>query len=298
MRNTPGKNSERRAERSAEQAARHASPWLERLARLGYVAEGVVYVVVGALAVGVAVGIGGRTTDERGALEAIGTQPLLGRVLLISVALGLASYALWQLVQAVADPDGEGHDARGIAKRVGHGFRALVRVGLAFTAGRLVLESTGGGSVQDWTALLLAQPFGRVLLTGVGTAIVGYGGNQLYQAYLADFHEYLKLGEMSVEMEKWVTRGGRFGLASRGVAFGIVGLFLVLAAWRYDSSQAQGLGGALQELLRQPFGPWILCVVAFGLAAYGLLMFGVARYRKIAPSRALRGTHHASRSSR
>lgn len=174
----------------------------------------------------------------------------------------------------------------------------MVRVGLAFTAGRLVLESTGGGSVQDWTALLLAQPFGRVLLTGVGTAIVGYGGNQLYQAYLADFHEYLKLGEMSVEMERWVTRGGRFGLASRGVAFGIVGVFLVLAAWRYDSSQAQGLGGALQELLRQPFGPWILCVVAFGLAAYGLLMFGVARYRKIAPSRALRGTHHASRSSR
>lgn len=144
MRNTPGKNNGRRAERSAEQAARHASPWLERLARLGYVAEGVVYVVVGALAVGVAVGIGGRTTDERGALEVIGTQPLLGRVLLVSVALGLASYALWQLVQAVADPDGEGHDARGIAKRVGHGFRALVRVGLAFTAGRLVLESTGG----------------------------------------------------------------------------------------------------------------------------------------------------------
>jgi len=135
----------KRAKRSAEKAARHASPWLERLARLGYVAEGVVYVVVGALAVGVAVGIGGRTTDERGALEVIGTQPLLGRVLLVSVALGLASYALWQLVQAVADPDGEGHDARGIAKRVGHGFRALVRVGLAFTAGRLVLESTGEG---------------------------------------------------------------------------------------------------------------------------------------------------------
>ena len=74
MRNTPGKNNGRRAERSAEQAARHASPWLERLARLGYVAEGVVYVVVGALAVGVAVGIGGRTTDERGALEVIGTR--------------------------------------------------------------------------------------------------------------------------------------------------------------------------------------------------------------------------------
>ena len=133
----------RRAERDAEQAARHASPWLERLARLGYVAGDVVYVIVGALAVGVAVGIGGWTTDERGALEVIGAQPLLGGVLLISIALGLASYVLWQLLQAVADPDGEGCDARGIAKRIGHGFRALLRVGLAFTAGRLVLESAG-----------------------------------------------------------------------------------------------------------------------------------------------------------
>ena len=38
------------------EAARHANPWLERLARLGYVAESTVYVVVGALAIGVAVG--------------------------------------------------------------------------------------------------------------------------------------------------------------------------------------------------------------------------------------------------
>ena len=106
MRNTPGENAGQEAERRAEEAAEEVSPWVERIARFGYATKGVVYVVVGMLAVGVATGIGGRATDPPGAFQTISTQPF-GRIILGFVALGLAGYALWRLVQAVADPEGE-----------------------------------------------------------------------------------------------------------------------------------------------------------------------------------------------
>jgi hypothetical protein len=113
---TPGEEHEQEAEQHAKEAAQDASPWVDRFARFGYATKGLVYVVVGALALGVATGVGGRTTDPPGALQEIGAQPF-GRVMLGFVAVGLAAYALWRLFQAVADPDGEGRDASGIAVR-------------------------------------------------------------------------------------------------------------------------------------------------------------------------------------
>ncbi len=296
LRHTPGEDAKReterlvrgsrqRGEQIAEEAAEDPSPWIQWLTRFGYATKGAVYILVGMLAVGVPTGMGGRITDPSGALQTIGAQPF-GRILLGLVALGLAGHTLWCLIQAVADPDREGRDARGIAKRTGHGVAALGYGGLALIAGQLTLASGGGGSSpQDWTALLLSQPLGQVLVVGVGAAVVGYGLHQLYQAYQAEFRDYLKLGEMSENEERWITRGGRFGLAARGVVFGIVGVFLIQAARRFDPSEAQGLGGALQELLRQPLGPWVLGVVALGLVAYGALMLALARYRQIAVGR-------------
>jgi hypothetical protein len=282
LRNTP-KNAGRKAERRAGEAARQASTWLERLARFGYAAKGAVYIIMGALAAGVATGFGGRVTDPQGTLEAIYTQTF-GQVLLGLIAVGLVGYAIWRLVQATADPDGEDRDVRGIAVRVGYVFAALAYVGLAFIAGQLALAVGGGGSSpQDWTAYLLSQPFGQALVVGVGAGVVGYGLVQLYNAYKAEFREYLKLGGMSERVETWVVRGGRFGLAARGVVFGIVGVFLMSAALRFDPREAQSLGGALQTLVGQPFGPWLLGAAALGLVAYGLLMLVAARYRRIAP---------------
>ena len=112
--------------------------------------------------------------------------------------------------------------------------------------------------------------------------MLGYSLSQLYQAYEAQFREYLKLGEMSVREDTWITRIGRFGFAARGVVFAIVGIFLIQAGLRFDPSEATGLGGALKELLRPPFGPWLLGLVAFGLIAYGLFMLAIAHYRRIA----------------
>ena len=286
MLNTSGNDVGQEAERRAEEAAEEASPWVERLARVGYVTKGAVYIVVGALAVGVATGVGGRTADPHAALEIIGEQPL-GWLLLVLVAVGLAGYALWRLVQATADPDGEGHNAKGIARGVGHAGAALIYGGLAFSAGQLMLAFGGSGfSPKDWTAWLLSWPFGQVLVSGVGAGVVVYGLSQIYQAYKADFLEYLKLGQMSNRTEAWITHGGRFGVAARAAVFGIVGLFLILAALQSEPNEARGLGGALHALLLEPFGPWLLGAVALGLIAYGLLMLAMAYYGRIAPERA------------
>ena len=277
------KEAKRTAARSAREPNRRLdSSWIERLGRLGYATKGAVYALVGALALAVAIGAGGQTTDPSGALETIGEQRF-GLILLVLITVGLAAYAFWRLFQAVKDADREGSDARGIAVRIGHAVAALAYLGLALSAGQLAVASGGGGgSPQDWTAYLLSQPFGQMLVTGVGVAVIGYSLTQLYQAYKAQFREYLKLGEMSVREDTWVTRTGRFGFAARGVVFAIVGIFLVQAGLRFDPSEATGLGGALKELLRQPFGPWLLGLVAFGLIAYGLFMIAMARYRRIA----------------
>lgn len=273
----------REAERQAREASRRASPWIEGLARFGYAAEGVVYAIMGVLALGVATGTGGRTAGQRGVFALIADQPF-GRPMLGVVAAGFVGYAIWRLVQAAADPDGEGRDARGLARRAGYAFSALAYAALALGAGRAALGSGGGGrSAQDWTAWLLAEPFGQALAAAAGLAILGFGGYEVYQAYRAEFARYLKLGEIGGPAGRWVIRLGRFGVAARGVVFSLVGGFLILAAAQHDPEKARGLGGALHSLLRQPFGPWLLGAAALGLAAYGLLMLVVARYRSISP---------------
>ncbi|QIN77306.1 DUF1206 domain-containing protein [Rubrobacter marinus] len=282
-------NAARDAGDHAEEAARRASPWVRRLARFGYAAKGVVYVVMGVLAVLAAAGLGGSTTDQAGVFRAIAAVPT-GRVLLGVVAVGLAGYVLWRALQALADPDGEGTDLRAVAKRLGYAGSALLHAGLAFSAARLVLGASGGGgsASESWTARVLAQPFGWALVAAVGAGVVLGGLYQIYEAYHAEFRKYLKLGEMGGGMDGWIEHGGRFGVAARGVVFCIVGVFLVLAALRSDAQEVRGLGGALAALLEQPpYGYLLLGVVAVGLVAYGLLMIAVARYRRIAPSRAL-----------
>ncbi len=274
------------AKRYAKDAAQSARPWMERLARLGYATEGVVYTLIGLLAAGAALGTGGRTTGQRGALGIVAGSPF-GGVLLGLIAVGFLGYALWRSVQAIADPNREGTDVKALGTRVGYGLSALIYSGLAFSAAGLILGSgsEGSGSPDDWTALLLSLPLGQVLVVGVGIAVVGIGLRELYQAYKAEFLEYLKLGEMGERVRTWTERWGRFGIAARGIVFGVVGTFLIRAALEYDPQQARGLGGSLQTLAQQPLGPWLLGAVALGLVAYGLFMLSVARYRRIPTGR-------------
>lgn len=274
----------------AEEAARRASSWVEWIARFGYAAKGVVYVVMGVLAVLAAANAGGgSTTDQNGAFQAIEEAPF-GQVLLGVVAIGLLGYVLWRSIQAVADPDGEDKDLRGIAKRIGYAGSALIHAGFAFTAANLAAGAGGdwGSSSEEWTGWVLSLPVGWLLVAGIGAGIVGVGLYQIYEAYYVEFEKYLKLGGMDEGEHEWIEHGGRFGVAARGVVFVIAGVLLVLAALRSDEQEVRGLGGALSALLEQPFfGNLLLGIVAVGLVAYGLLMCAVARYRRIAPRDAL-----------
>jgi len=208
-----------------------------------------------------------------------------GQVLLGVVAFGLLMYALWKGVQAVADPDKDCADLKGVATRAGYAGSALLHLGFTITASRLALGlGEGYGSSEGLTAWFLSWPFGWVLIAAVGVGVVGVGLFQIYEAYHSEFKKYLKLREMGEGEHDWIEHGGRFGVAARGVVFCIVGGFLLFAAVQSDEKEVRGLGGALSAVLEQPFfGGILLSVVAVGLVAYGLLMVAVARYRRIAP---------------
>jgi uncharacterized protein DUF1206 len=273
-----------RLTREASHAAAEARPWVERLARMGFVAKGMVYLVVGVLAVQAAMGAGGKTTDTTGALRTLLYQPF-GQVLLGVMAAGLFGYAFWRIVQAVLNPGGESADVKGMAKRIGHAANGLAYGALGFVALRIVIGSSshpgGSRSSEDWTAWLMSQPFGRWLVALAGAVVIALGVSNLYRAWTAKFRSRLNLAEMDEAEEKWATTAGRVGYAARGIVISLVGSFLVQAALQARPGKASGLDGALTALARQPYGPWLLGLVAAGLIAYGVYMFIEARYRRI-----------------
>jgi len=258
--------------------------WIEWLARAGYAAKGVVYFIIGALAVQVAMGDGGKTTGAKGALSTIAGEPF-GQTMLVITGIGLLGYAIWKFVQAATDPEHDGSDAKGLAKRGAYVCSGVVHVGLAIEAVRLVIGSAGGGggsSAQHWTGRLMQQPFGPWLVGIVGIAILIAGAVQTYRAYSAKFMEKLKTQQMSSAERTWSERIGRAGFAARGVVYFVIGGGLLAAAASSNSDEAMGVGQALTKLANQPYGPWLLGLVALGLAAYGVFSAGVlARYRRI-----------------
>ena len=262
-----------------------AHPWTERLARFGYASKGAVYVVVGVLASLAAFGWGGDLTDTRGAMQTIELQPF-GKFILGFIAAGLGAYALWRWVQAAADADRKGSDAKGVAIRTGYFFSGLVYAGLAFSAVKIVFDASGedrGNSLSEWSRLVMSLPFGYLLVALAGTGVIIFGLYQIYKGHKAKFRKRLKVGEMG-QHKKWAVLSGRLGYPARGVVFCIVGYFLIQAAFHYNPDEAQGLDGVLQTLTQKAFGTLPLIVVALGLIAYGLFALVEARYRRIGGS--------------
>ncbi len=256
---------------------------MERLGRAGLVAQGVLYGVVGILAIKVALGGRGESPDKGGALQTIAEQPL-GRGLLVVLALGLAGYAVWRLAQGILDRDSEGEGLKGLAKRAGAIARGAWYGALAaFTVGRIVSGRSGGGgsSEQKTTAGVFDLPLGRYLVYAAGLAFFAAAAFNGYRAVTCKFNKKLKTHEMNDVEEAAATGVGIVGHLARLVVWGLIGLFLFRAAWQFDSKEARGLDGALLELSQQPYGPVLLGAVAVGLIAYSLYCFVQARYRKI-----------------
>jgi hypothetical protein len=277
---------ERHARRASERAVREGSPWIEALGRFGHAAIGLVYATIGVLAAQAALGRGGGTTDSQGALAWLVQRPH-GHALLVALAVGLAGYAAWRVVEAILDTESKGSDPKGIAARLVYAGIGATYAALALSALRLGLQwadGDGGGgdaSARDWTAWLLSQPFGQILVVAAGLVIVGVALFQFYVAYTEKFCDPLRMGELSGSQQRLVRLTGRVGYAARGVAFAIIGMLLAMAGLHARPAEARGLGGALDTLAEQPFGPWLLGAVAVGLVAYGAFMLVQSLYRRI-----------------
>jgi hypothetical protein len=273
--------------------ARHEG--LEKLARAGYITKGVVYAIVGTLALQVAAGSGGKLQDSSGAILTIAQQPF-GRLLLVLTTIGLSGYVLWRFVQAIWDVEDKGSDTRGLIKRATFAVSGLIYASLAVMAGRLAfgVGADAGASERQWTARLMAQPLGTWLVALSGAVVVGIGVYQFYRVYRGDFLKSYDLQRMSHSERQFARRAGQLGLSARGVTFAIIGWFLIQAAIHHDPDEARGLGAALATLAQQPHGPWLLGVVAFGLIAFGAYCFTKARYRhfRTHPRAGRRATSH------
>jgi hypothetical protein len=270
----------------AHRLYQEASPWIERLARLGYAAYGVVYLVIGILAAQAALGGRGQPTGTKGALYTILRQPF-GQGLLSLVALGLLGYSGWRFVQALKDPEQEGRTAAGVSKRLGYFLSGVIHASLSLAAIGMVTGAAWGGDGEEakgWTARLMALPWGSWLVGLTGAGILGGGLHQLYQAWRVQLDKELVLSHLSSGAQHWIVRFGRLGLAARGVVFGVTGGSLIVAAVRASPNEARGLADALQTLHDSPYGPGLLGGVGLGLVAYGLYQFVAARYRRIHPA--------------
>jgi hypothetical protein len=257
---------------------------VEKVARIGLVAQGVSFGLVAILAIKLALGEGGKATSREGALRTIAHHPV-GKALVVALALGFGSYALWRLVELVFGHKLESHRHESPWKRIGALGKAAIYGTLCAAAFSIVLgDDSGAGSSskeKETTAGILGWPGGREIVFGIAAGIAIAALWNLWRGLSQKFLEQLKTGEMSEAVRRWTTRLGVVGLVSRAVVFGMIAWFFFKAAADYNSNKARGLDGALRKLAAERYGTWLLAIVAAGLFAYGLFCVIQARYREV-----------------
>jgi Domain of Unknown Function (DUF1206) len=254
---------------------------LQWLARAGLLARGAVYAIVGILALKLAVGSGGATTNQQGALQRVAYEPF-GKALLLALAVGLAGYAAWRLLRAAIghgsqETDGTLDRLAGVASGLAYG--ALCVTAVKIFAGSAT--NSGSGAPKSATAGVLGFSAGTVIVAGAGMVLIGTAFYQGYKGLSQSFLKTSKTQEMSRSVRRAFTAIGTLGHLARMVVFSLVGYGLIVAAIDYDPHKAIGLDGALRQLTENAYGPVLLGVVAAGLIAFALYSIVDARYRKI-----------------
>lgn len=264
----------------AGQQARHSDA-LKRGARVGLAAYGVVHLLIAWIAVQVAWS-GGGNASSGGALKKLAEQPF-GQAMLWVTFVGLVALALWQLATAIWGFQTEDGAAR-VRKRLGAAGRVVVYGVLAFST--VKIASGGGGSSgsdskeEGITADLLSAPAGRVLVVALSIAILVIAARHVHRGVTDGFTHDLESGAVTGGSGSLVLTVGRIGYVAKGVAIGVVGVLFGWAAISYDPDKAGGLDDALKTVRDQPFGPYLLTLVALGLAAFGLFCFAWSRYAR------------------
>lgn len=258
---------------------------LEWASRLGYAARGLVYLGVGAIAFLAAVDLTPRSHGPKAVLAAWAAWPL-GLVIIAAIGLGLLGFAVWRGLQAVFDADRHGVSPKALVIRVGQAVSGVIYGALAWSAFALLdqFEDVGEAdeeqSAHHMAAGLLSMPHGDKLLLLGGVVMLGVGVGNIVQGAAQNFGK--RLGCSDVVCARVVPLA-RLGYGARGLATLPTGLFLIKAGWDVRSRDARGWGGALQAIEDQPFGSWVLGLIALGLIAFGLFGFVEAAFRRIRP---------------
>jgi hypothetical protein len=265
-----------------ESKAEGGRGWYAVVARVGLVAKGISFAIVGVLALKLALGSGGSATSRQGALQQLaGTT--FGEALLIALAFGFASYALWRFLQAFAEkPSREESGAKAWAKRAGYVGRGLIYASLTYSTVKILIgadqQQSQNGKAHQTTATVLSWPGGTWIVGMAGAVILGVALWNLYRGIARKFEDKWTRG-----YSEWGSRAGVAGHVARFVVFGLMGWFVIRAAVDYDPKKAIGLDGALQKLARAGYGSWLLGLTAAGLVAYAVFCFVDARYRDVTP---------------
>ena len=262
-------------------SARRASdsPAARALARAGLTARGVIYILIGWVAILVALGQSSRQADQQGALQLLARQPY-GLVSLWLLGIGFAAYALWRLSEAAFGVTGEGN---GAGPRLKSLARAVIYAGFAYLTFQVISGSAGSQTKkqQDLTAKVMHHSGGRWLVGLVGLIIVIAGLTLVFEGIRRKFMKFLDTSRMSPRTRRIVERLGVTGTIARGVVFALAGVLVVEAAVTYKPAKAGGIDKALLTLRNQPFGEFLLILAALGLIVFGIYALCEARWRKV-----------------
>jgi len=259
----------------------------EIMARLGYGVRGLIYFIMGLLALLISLGSVGNTTDQQGTIATIGKQPG-GRILLWLVLLGLISYSLWALIEAVLNPLYKNNDKKGIAKRVTYLFISISYAFLAIATYSLIIggakpahNGKQGAETQNYVAKILTMPLGQILVFLIAIIVILAGIFQVYKGIIPGFERRLYLIKLTQAQQKWVKDLGRFGTISRGIIIILIGIFLIIAAYTSNSNEAKGFNSALMSLMHQPYGAWLMGGIALGLMSFGIYSLSIALFFRL-----------------
>jgi hypothetical protein len=251
------------------------------MVRLGYAAKGLIYLLMGVLALRLAVGLGGRITDASGVLRTFVQQPF-GWMLLTVIAVGILAYAVWQVTEALLDTRHKGGGVRGwldrsltIIKGVTYGTIGIEAMQLVFARRA---ESQGA---DDYAREAMQVPLGSIFLVLVGIGIAWYGVSQIWMAWQSRFDDDIDQQRLRRDGLAWVLGVGRAGIGARGVILVVMGTALLRAAFDRSPSKASGMAESLWTLVSQPFGTWLLAATAAGLVCFGLFQLLHAKYAKL-----------------
>jgi len=263
------------AKRAAEGAADSAPVgWM---ARAGLTARGLVYLLIGVLALLLALGSTGKQVDQRGALSELLSHSY-GTVVVAALAVGFFGYALWRLSEAAFGVTGEGKGAGPRLKSLGRGIAYLVLTFTAVSALRGVGQSQSGQQ-ESLTAQVMGHSGGRWVVGIVGAAVIGAGAAMVVEGWQLRFMRYFR--NLPAQLRDYVRQLGRVGTIARGLVFMLIGVLLVSAAWRVDPKQAGGMDTAFRTVLAQPYGQVLGIAAALALVAFGIYGLAEARYRRV-----------------